>query len=186
MFFVIPSAGTDLILLSRLQRGDNAAWVQVVREYSPRLLVYLRQNVRLAEDAEDLLSETLAAAVRSIVNFDGRATLSTYLYAIANRKVADYWRRSRPTTSLDLEDEPLEIRSNDPDPEERMMFEEAMASLSEAARQVLLLRYHVGLSVEEIAESIDRSYKGTESLLSRARAQLREAMLGTESRGTPA
>lgn len=183
MFFVIPGAGTDLKLLHQLQRGENAAWAQVAREYSPRLFAYLRQNLRSAEDAEDLLSETLAAAVRSIVNFDGRATLSTYLYAIANRKVADYWRRSRNTTSLDSEDDPIEVMSNEPDMQERLIFEEALASLPDASRQVLLLRYHVGLSVEEISESINRTYKGTESLLSRARSQLREAILGVESRG---
>ena len=48
--------------------------------------------------------------------------------------------------------------------------------LPEISRQVLLLRYQVGLSVSEIAEVIDRSYKGTESLLSRARTQLRAAL----------
>jgi DNA-directed RNA polymerase specialized sigma24 family protein len=48
--------------------------------------------------------------------------------------------------------------------------------LPEISRQVLLLRYHVGLSVSEIAEIIERSYKGTESLLSRARSQLRAAL----------
>lgn len=186
MFFVIPGAGTDLRLLHQLQRGENAAWSEVTRDYSPRLFAYLRQNVRASEDAEDLLSETLAAAVRSIVNFDGRATLSTYLYAIANRKVADYWRRAQHTTSLDSEDSPIDVISREPDLQEKMIFEEAMRSLPEASRQVLLLRYHVGLSVEEIAQSINRTYKGTESLLSRARSQLREAMLGVESHGTPA
>jgi DNA-directed RNA polymerase specialized sigma24 family protein len=48
--------------------------------------------------------------------------------------------------------------------------------LPELSKQALILRYHVGLSVGEIAQVIDRSYKGTESLLSRARQQLRDAM----------
>ena len=55
-------------------------------------------------------------------------------------------------------------------------FEEVVDQLPESAKQVLLLRYYVGLNVGEIAQVIDRSYKGTESLLSRARQQLRDAL----------
>jgi RNA polymerase sigma factor (sigma-70 family) len=53
---------------------------------------------------------------------------------------------------------------------------DALDALPEQLRQALLLRYHVGLSVSEVAEVMDRSYKGAESLLSRARTQLREAL----------
>lgn len=174
-----PILGTDAILLKRLQGGDNDAWGQVTREYSPRLFGYLRQNLPTAEDAEDVLSETMAASVRAVQNFDGRAALSTFLYAIAYRKVADFWRRSAsPTASLDNEAEGHELAQTDPDVHDRMDFEEALNRLPELSRQVLLLRYQVGLGVDEIAEVVDRSYKGTESLLSRARAQLREAMKG--------
>lgn len=174
-----PVMGMDAILLQRLQRGDNDAWSTVIREYSPRLYGYLRQNLPTAEDAEDVLSETLAAAVRAVRSFDGRAALSTFLYAIAYRKVADFWRRSTVTLSLDNQPEGHEVARHDPDVQERLEFESAINSLPEMSRQVLLLRYHVGLGVDEIAEVLDRSYKGTESLLSRARAQLRDAIKGT-------
>ena len=55
-------------------------------------------------------------------------------------------------------------------------LEEVLDELPEISKQVLLLRYQVGLSVSEIAEVIERSYKGTESFLSRARGQLRDAL----------
>lgn len=171
-----PRTGTDAELLKKLQRGDNAAWAQVARDFSPRLFSYLRQNLPTAEDAEDALSETLTAAVRAVITFDGRAALSTFLYAIAYRKVADFYRRTPPTDSLDHEGSTVVLVSKEMDMQERMLFEEAMLSLPELSRQALLLRYHVGLGVDEIAVVIDRSYKGTESLLSRARAQMREAM----------
>jgi DNA-directed RNA polymerase specialized sigma24 family protein len=59
---------------------------------------------------------------------------------------------------------------------ERVEFEEVLDGLPELTRTVLLLRYQVGLSVPEIATIIERSYKGTESLLSRARTTLRSAL----------
>lgn len=157
-------------LLRRLQQGDEVAWAELTRSYSPRLYSYLRHNLPSADDAEDALSETLLAAVRALPSFDGRVTLATFLYALAYRKMADFWRRRTDTMEL------YETVTVGNGAAERAEFEEMLDSLPEASRQVLLLRYHVGLSVSEIAEVIDRSYKGTESLLSRARVQLRTAL----------
>lgn len=169
---VAPS-GTDSTFLSRLQAGDNVAWAELTRDYSPRLYAYLRRNLPSAVDAEDALSETLLAAVRAMPGFDGRVSLSTFLYSLAYRKMADFWRRQHATTPLL---ETVAVNETGIDGGERAEFEEVLNSLPEASRQVLLLRYQAGLSVTEIAEVIDRSYKGTESLLSRARSQLRAAL----------
>lgn len=164
--------GTDAALLRKLQAGDELAWAELTREYSPRLYTYLRHNLPSAADAEDALSETLLAAVRALPSFDGRVSLSAFLYSLAYRKMADFWRRRHATAPL-LESIAAGSAQGTGDIAE---FEELLVALPEISRQVLLLRYHVGLSVSEIAEVIERSYKGTESLLSRARTQLRAAL----------
>ena len=160
------------MLLRKLQTGDELAWAELTREYSPRLYAYLRHNLPSAADAEDALSETLLAAVRALPGFDGRVSLSAFLYSLAYRKMADFWRRRHDTAPL-LESVAATSTHSAADNAE---FEELLDMLPEISRQVLLLRYQVGLSVSEIAEVIDRSYKGTESLLSRARTQLRAAL----------
>jgi RNA polymerase sigma-70 factor (ECF subfamily) len=164
---IAASAGTDIALLHKLQAGDNVAWTELTHEYSPRLYAYLRRNLPSAVDAEDALSETLLAAVRAMPNFDGRVSLSAFLYALAYRKMADFWRRQLET---------LAVSDSGVGGSDRSDFEEALDTLPELLRHVLLLRYEVGLSVTEVAEVIDRSYKGAESLLSRARSQLRVAL----------
>lgn len=166
-------SGTDSAFLHRLQAGDNGAWTELTHTYSPRLYAYLRRNLPSAVDAEDALSETLLAAVRAMPGFDGRVALSTFLYALAYRKMADFWRRRHATAPLL---ETVAAADSGLDGGERDAFEAVLDSLPETLRQVLLLRYQVGLSVAEIAEVIDRSYKGAESLLSRARTQLRAAL----------
>lgn len=163
----------DPAFLRKLQSGDEEAWVQLTREYGPRLYAYLRRNLPSAADAEDALSETLLAAVRALLNFDGRVSLSAFLYSLAYRKMVDFWRRRHETAPL-LES--VAASNEHGASGEYAEFEELLDMLPELSRQVLLLRYQVGLSVSEIAEVIDRSYKGTESLLSRARSQLRTAM----------
>ena len=153
--------------------GDNAAWTELTQTYSPRLYAYLRRNLPSAVDAEDALGETLLAAVRAMPNFDGRVSLAAFLYALAYRKMADFWRRDHATAPLL---ETLAAAERDFSSGESAAFAELLDSLPEDSRQVLLLRYQVGLSVTEVAEVIDRSYKGAESLLSRARNQLRLAL----------
>ncbi len=158
-------------LLQRLQVGDQHAWTEFVQIMRPRLFNYLRHNVPTVEDAEDVLGETMIAAVRSLKDFDGRASLSTYVFSLAYRKIADFWRKRQETTLLvEQQRSPLKVGS------ESVEFAEVLDLLPEMSKQVLILRYHVGLSVGEIAQVIDRSYKGTESLLSRSRQQLRDAM----------
>jgi RNA polymerase sigma-70 factor (ECF subfamily) len=125
---------------------------------------------------EDVLSETMLAAVRSIPTFDGNVTLTTYLFALANRKIADFWRRQQTTTELPetLMDAGLNSES--------MEFQEVLQRLRPNYLQVLLMRYHVGLGVDEIAKVLGVSYKSTESLLSRARMELRKALDNSRDR----
>ena len=158
--------------LERLQAGDNAAWELFMAEWSQRLYNYVSYNLRGADEAEDVLSETLLAVVQAIRSFDGNVNLSTFVYSIAYRKVADYWRARQVTSEL-----PEWLSTAGPNDTSIELYE-ALAELPEQAQQVLLLRYHVGLSVAEIAVVLGRSYKATESLLSRVRRQFESLFLG--------
>lgn len=162
---------SEFELLQKLQAGDQLAWMEFIQTMRPRLFSYLRHNVPTVEDAEDVLGETMIAAVRALKDFDGRASLSTFVFSLAYRKIADFWRKRQETEVLvEHHKSPLNVTS------ESLEFAELLDRLPELSKQALILRYHVGLSVGEIAQVVDRSYKGTESLLSRARQQLRDEM----------
>ena len=165
----------DLEFLHRLQAGDAQAWEQLMDQWSPRLYTYMVYNTRSEDDAQDVLSETWLGLVQSIKKFDGNVNLSTFIYSIACRKVADYWRRSKQTVELP------EWLSTEAPSSIGVELQEALDELPELAQQALLLRYHVGLSVAEIAEVLGRSYKATESLLSRVRQQFHHAFIGAEA-----
>lgn len=157
-------------LLRRLQAGDQQAWTAFVQMMTPRLLNYLRHNLPTLQDAEDVLSETLYAAVHALPSFDGKASLATFIFSLAYRKIADFYRKRQDVVELSEQRASAGVSSKS------VEFEEVVDGLPETTKQVLLLRYYVGLNVGEIAQVIDRSYKGTESLLSRARQQLRDAL----------
>jgi len=173
----VPSRATsrDRELLLRLQAGEEQAWVEFMNEWNQKLYSYMLYNTPTEDDAKDVLSETLLGFVHSIKNFDGNVNLSTFIYSIAYRKVADYWRRTKPTVILP---ESLSIAGPT---SLGVELQEALAELPEIAQHALLLRYQAGLSVAEIAEVLGRSYKGTESLLSRVRQQFHHAFLGAEA-----
>jgi len=170
-----PTTPHDLEFLHQLQAGDAQAWGKLMDQWSPRLYNYMVYNTRTEEDAQDVLSETWLGLVQSIKKFDGNVNLSTFIYSIACRKVADYWRRSKQTVEL-----PAWLSTEAPS-SMRLELQEALDELPEQAQQALLLRYHVGLSVAEIAEVLGRSYKATESLLSRVRQQFHHALIGVEA-----
>jgi RNA polymerase sigma-70 factor, ECF subfamily len=155
--------------LERLRRGDNDAWEELVAESQSRLYNYLVYNLPSPDDARDLLSEIYLAALRSISSLDHSSGLMRWLYAIARHKIADYWRQSQPVSELPetVEDTSHEIS---------LEFREALSKLPQHTRQALLLRYREGMSVEEVAHILGRSYKATESLLSRGRALLKAAL----------
>ena len=86
------SIAIDEAFVVRLRGGDNDAWDEFVESYSPKLFAYLRYKLPTREDAEDVLNETFGAAVRAIHSFDGRASLLTWLAAIARNKIANYYK----------------------------------------------------------------------------------------------
>ena len=164
---------TDPEYLRLLQMGDEDAWKRLTSDWSPRLYKYLRGNLPTPEDVEDVLSETMIATVKAIKRFDGKVAISTFVYSIANRKVADFWRRRKDTDTL-----PETVTTAGPS-SSAMELQEVLEQLPDEARKALLLRYHMGMSVNEVAESMGRSYKATESLLSRGRKRLEQVLQST-------
>ncbi|MCB0080227.1 MAG: RNA polymerase sigma factor [Caldilineaceae bacterium] len=156
------------VLLRRLQSKEQAAWSELYQMYTQPLYNFIRRNnIYDASDVEDILQDTWMAAPRAIDNFDGKnATLKTFLFSLARRKIADYWRKHKAV------DELPETMSVSESHQQRLELVEALALMPEQERQALILRYSEGFSVTEIADIMGRTYKGTESLLSRARVRL--------------
>ncbi len=168
-----PNNWSEEEWVRRLKGNDAVAWSAFVTgTYSIRLYNYLLHRLPEYQDVEDVQQETMKAAVQAIQTFDGKVKLSTFLFSLANHKIADFWRRHRSSA---------ELKETYPDPapgmsDESIEFIETLNKLKEEHRQVLLMRYYVGLGVDEIARILGKTYKGAESLLSRARADLRKNM----------
>jgi RNA polymerase sigma-70 factor (ECF subfamily) len=179
----------DPFSLEALRGGDRAEFARVVEAYSPMIYRLGLKMLGNQQDAEDMLQETFIKAYRHVEDFDGRSSLSTWIYRIATNEALMALRRKRPDIlSFDAPpagdtepQESLQIVDWCCLPEEEMMSSEGRAYLDQAVESlphglkvVFLLRDIEGLSTRETAEVLNLSEMAVKTRLSRARLRLRE------------
>lgn len=181
----------DEYSLPALRAGDRAEFARMVEAYSGliyRLAIGMLNN---PQDAEDVLQETFIKAFRHLKNFDGRSSLSTWLYRIATNEALMFLRRNKhiiisidePLEGDELEQEPLQIEDWCCLPEEELISDEtrryldqAIQVIPESLRIIFLLRDIEGLSTRETAEVLNLSETAVKTRLSRARLRLRNIL----------
>ncbi len=103
----------DAFLIEAVQRGEPAAWRDVIDRYQGRLLSFARRMLAQPSDAEDLVQDTFMGLLRSLRNYDAERSLETYLFAILRNKLHDHFRKGhkgqrQSLDQLDLDDSPSE------------------------------------------------------------------------------
>jgi RNA polymerase sigma-70 factor (TIGR02960 family) len=199
--------------LSRARAGDEDAFGELTGPYQRELQLHIYRIVGSAQDAEELLQETLLAAWRGLGQFEGRASVRAWLYRIATNRSLDALRASRrrpedqrmsqmpeptrwnepvwlePYPDLLLEGIPDEA----PGPEARYESKEAIAlafvaglqHLPPQQRAVLVLRDVLGYRAGEVAEMLESTEASVNSLLRRARAAFESRLPATERERAP-
>jgi RNA polymerase sigma-70 factor (ECF subfamily) len=153
------------------------------------LMVHTGGNV---EVAEDLTSETFLHASRHCARGSAGEVTPAWLMTVAKRRLVDHWRRRSSAERRAARLAAQSVREAD-DGSERHAPElaagdvervyGALDTLHPDQRLVLVLRHFDGQSVREIAETISRTPKATESLLGRARLAFRAAYTAAHPRG---
>lgn len=123
--------------------------------------------VRPAADAEDVTAEAFRAAFGRLRFPIPRHEARAFLLAVARRRIADH-RRKRRHEALS------ETLSTESDPSVGPAVRAVLAELPEDQAAALVLKYALGLSVEETAATLKKSLAATNSLLQRARAAFAE------------
>jgi RNA polymerase sigma-70 factor (ECF subfamily) len=179
---------SDEQLVEGARGGDRASLERLLERHERRVYRFGLKMCRDPEAAKDVLQETLIAAARTVKDFRGASSPSTWLYAIARSFCIKQRRRSKfapeHEESLDAEGTGREVRGiADPGraPDEALSgkqvegaLERAIASLEPMYREVLLLRDVEGLSAAEVAEAVGASVEAVKSRLHRARLAVRE------------
>lgn len=155
---------------------------ELYQHYGQELFAYLCWLTKDPHRAEDLLQETFLRAMTSILRFEGKSSVKTWLFAIARHSYMDDLRRQKSSIrSLDDIPEPaaafdLELEILDRELKERISA--ALRTLDERARQVVVMRSQ-GHSFAEAAATVGVSEGSARVIHHRAMKKLKE-YLGKE------
>jgi RNA polymerase sigma-70 factor (ECF subfamily) len=172
-------------LLAQAQAGDERAFRRLVEPYRHALQVHCYRMLGSADDAEDLVQETLLRAWRALERFEPRAQLQTWLYRIATNACLDELERRprRPEPIDPFPDAPAdEAAAPTYDPVARYAIREGMElallraiqELPGRQRAVLIFRDVLGWTAPEVAEVLDSTVASVNSALQRARATIEQ------------
>lgn len=168
-----------------LKRHDAELLDELIVQYQHRLLRYLLYLTGNREMAEDLFQETWMRVLVRGSQFNGNSRFDTWLFTIARNLVIDM-RRKRSMASLEEmfesgdDDRPFEVPSQEKTPfdhlatlESGQLVAEALLELDPLHREVLALRFHEELSLEEISRVTRAPLSTVKSRLYRGLAALK-------------
>jgi RNA polymerase sigma factor (sigma-70 family) len=139
------------------QRGEDPA------VYLDDVFRYARSRLASREDAEDIACEV----AQSLPSPCRRRDLRVYMIGMARRKIADRLRKARGTVQIQ---EPDQVVRFDDVSDSAALVEQVLSKLTEDQREALTLKYVVGLTSEEVGQTVGKSSEAIDSLLQRGRA----------------
>jgi RNA polymerase sigma-70 factor (ECF subfamily) len=166
----------DVALVLRAQRGDTAAFHQLIARYDRRLLYFVLRLLPDADLALDILQEVWLTLFRRLDSLRAPEAFRVWLYQIAHDRAIDVLRKQRRQEQLHevlREDFHEPIAGPEESLEQAELVHHALRQLSPEHREVLLLRFLESMSLEEIAQTLRCSLGTVKSRLHYARQALR-------------
>ena len=170
----------DIQLIRLVQKGDSQAFGEIYDRYAGKVFRYLYTHLTHRQDVEDLTEEVFIRVWRALPGFreQGMPFLS-FIFRIARNVLVDHYRREQRSREQVSSDE-VTIRDDRPGPVEMMNVEgqrqelfQALESLREDYRMVLVMRFLNNLTPEETAQAMGRSAGAVRVLQHRALTALR-------------
>jgi RNA polymerase sigma-70 factor, ECF subfamily len=180
-------------LIRAAQRGDSAAFEQLVRSYDANVLRMAYNLLHSEEDARDVYQDAFLRVYRKLPEFRFDSAFSTWLYRIVANLCLDQLRKRkvRKEESGSVETRSGEVdrfqlmpeRRADVDPQRRLMssevnnrIQEVLSTLTPRERLVFEMRHYQGLRLRAIGESLGVTEEAAKNCLFRATQKMRAAL----------
>jgi RNA polymerase sigma-70 factor (ECF subfamily) len=179
----VALASGDAELVRRCLAGDEAAWEEIVKQYSRRIYSLAYRFTGNHEGAEDLTQEVFLRIYRTLDQYDPKlGNLSNWLMRLARNLIIDDWRKRGRTPTEDSDDLTVHehhLKSETVSPQRLVELRElseqvqtAINKLSPELRTCIILRDLEELSYQEIVDIL-RIPEGTvKSRINRGRIEL--------------
>ncbi|MBT1262144.1 RNA polymerase sigma factor [Pseudomonas pergaminensis] len=181
----------DVELLARISNNEPAAVNEMVTRKLPRLLALASRILGDADEAKDVAQESFLRIWRHAASWrSGEARFDTWLHRVALNLCHDRLRRRKERPLSD--DDTAALVDTTPSLDEQLEAADrsarmaaALAALPERQREAIVLQYYQELSNIDAAALMNISVEALESLLSRARRQLRSQLADTPGLARP-
>ncbi len=179
---------TDEELIVRFQEGDTSAFEEIVRRFKDQLVNFAYRFLGNIEEAEDIVQETFLRVFRKKNAYRNVAKFSTWIYTITgNLAKTELRRRKRrkliSLSSLGFEDKDFELTDTKKGPEESVhelikdeFIQQAINTLPEKFREVIIFRDIQELSYEEISKIVNIPLGTVKSRVNRGRLKLQDKL----------
>ena len=190
---------SDIELVKKTISGDRQAYRKLVEKYQQRIYSIAYGVLHNREDSLDVCQDVFIKAFRKLEKFRGESSFYTWLYRIAINMAIDYRRKRKVTVEVEYNDalkpdeeiEKQSIKTQAENPAEKLdrkeinkLVMEAIQTLPDEQKTVLILREIEGLPYDEIAETIGISIGTVMSRLHYGRKKLRDILAPHISGGT--
>jgi RNA polymerase sigma-70 factor (ECF subfamily) len=159
--------------VARAKQGDREALRFIYVQYADHVFGYVSSLLRDEHEAEDVTQHVFAKLMTVLPKYEAREVpFSAWIMRVARNVAMDHMRERRAIPCEEVRQE----QDGDDDPLRQQALTEALASLPEDQRQVLVLRHLVGLTPGEIAERLGKTEPSIHGLHHRGRSALRSAL----------
>jgi len=170
----------DATLLRSAQLGDRDALAQLLSQLKPDIRRYARRQCHRGSALDDVIQEALIVVYRRVGTVKSPAALAGWLATVVARLcMVPALMLMKGVVALGESDEMGRL-AHLPAHDLRIDLARAIESLSPAHREIVLLRDFEEFTIGEIAQRLGLNREATKSRLHRARALLREYLIGGE------
>ena len=184
----------DTLLVRQAQRGDRAAFEELVRHYDQQVLRLALHMTGSEAEAQDVYQDAFLKAYRNIAKFRFECSFYTWIYRIVTNLCLDHLRKRQvrkeeAPVAVDSQGESYDLLEQVPDgraasnPEHDLISRElgkkigaALAQLSPRERMVFELKHYHGLKLRTVGEILQTTEDTAKNTLFRATQKLRGAL----------
>lgn len=161
--------------------GNNKiSFESFYNQYYTKACLYVKRKIQNQQDAEDVACDVFLYCYDHFSEYDEqKASIGTWLYMILNSRVKNYYRDKKNNISLDLIDDYIDMKSSYLEQaaefeEMRKILAEALDSLSEIQKMIVVYRYFQDRSTAETAKMTGITEGNVRTQLTRALARIRK------------
>ncbi len=165
---------SDEELIAEIRQGSRAAFEMLFERYRGPVWQFFRRRTSSPDVAEELAQDTFVAILEGAGRYARRGVFRSYLFGIAYNVLLADRRKAVHRTTGPLDIEPIDLEPFDPDP--GIWVRDALATLDEDGREILMLREYEQLSYQEIADVRGTPLNTVRTHLFRARMALKAAL----------